>query len=96
MSCGSAGFHRANKLFQEKKCNTGKFSSIDLTVTKGHWQVSDSRGDEACKGIVSSIILIIMSKAGAEPPSKLCIFVEQLVTVTYTEHFALILEILTH
>lgn len=76
MPCGSAGFHRANQLFQEKKCNTGKFSSIDLTAPKGHWQVSDSRVGEACKGIVSSIILITMSKAGAEPPSKLCIFVE--------------------
>lgn len=76
MSCGSAGFHRANKPFQEKKSNTGKFSSTDLTITKGHWQVSDSR-DEAFKGTVWSTILVTMSKAPAEPPSKpLSIFVE--------------------
>lgn len=70
MSSGSAGFHRANKPFQKKTSSTGKFSSTDLTVTKGHWQVSDSRGDEACKGTVSSIIFITMSKVGAEPSSK--------------------------
>lgn len=59
------------------KRKRGKFSPIDLTVTKGHWQVSDCRGDEACTGTASSIIVITMSKAGAEPPSKpLCIFVE--------------------